>query len=155
MPQKITIEEIKKLRELTNAPVMECRVALEEAEGDFKKAEEILRKKGIERAEKKADRQTKAGLVETYTHNGGKVGVMVEVVCETDFVAMNEEFKKLCHEIALQIASMEPETVEKLLAQPWIRDDSKTIEQLVKEAIGKIGENIKIVRFVRYELGEQ
>jgi len=126
---------------------------LQEANGDIEKAKEILKKKGMERADKKASRETKAGLVESYTHNNGRVGVMVEVFCETDFVARNEEFKKLCHELALQIASMNPESVADLFAQPWIRDESKTIEQLVKETIGKLGENIKVNRFVRFELG--
>ncbi|PIU03669.1 translation elongation factor Ts [Candidatus Shapirobacteria bacterium CG08_land_8_20_14_0_20_39_18] len=149
----VSVDLIKKLREETNAPVMECKSALQEANGDIEKAKEILKKKGMERADKKASRETKAGLVESYTHNNGRVGVMVEVFCETDFVARNEEFKKLCHELALQIASMNPESVADLFAQPWIRDESKTIEQLVKETIGKLGENIKVNRFVRFELG--
>jgi len=149
----VSVDLIKKLREETNAPVMECKSALQEANGDIEKAKEILKKKGMERADKKASRETKAGLVESYTHNNGRVGVIVEVFCETDFVARNEEFKKLCHELALQIASMNPESVADLFAQPWIRDESKTIEQLVKETIGKLGENIKVNRFVRFELG--
>jgi len=149
----VSVDLIKKLREETNAPVMECKSALQEANGDIEKAKEILKKKRTESADKKASRETKAGLVESYTHNNGRVGVMVEVFCETDFVARNEEFKKLCHELALQIASMNPESVADLFAQPWIRDESKTIEQLVKETIGKLGENIKVNRFVRFELG--
>jgi len=149
---QIPTDLIKKLREETNAPVMECKLALQESDGDLEKAKEILKKKGIERAEKKASRETKNGLIESYTHLG-KVGILVEVFCETDFVARNEEFTKLCHELTLQIASMNPESVEKLLEQPWIRDESVTIEQLVKQTIGKLGENIKVNRFIRYELG--
>jgi elongation factor Ts len=150
---EISTDLIKKLREETNAPVMECKSALQEAAGDLEKAKEILRKKGIERAEKKASRETKTGVIETYTHNGGRVGVMIEVFCESDFVGKNEKFKTLCHELALQIASMNPDTVEILLVQPWIRDERKTIEQLIKETIGVLGENIKVNRFIRFELG--
>ena len=149
----VSTDLIKQLREETNAPVMECKAALQEANGDLEKAKEILNKKGIERADKKASRETKAGVIETYTHNNGRVGVMVEVFCESDFVGKNDKFKTLCHELVLQIASMNPESVEALFAQPWIRDESKTIEQLVKETIGVLGENIKVNRFVRYELG--
>jgi elongation factor Ts len=151
---EITVESIKQLREQTGAPVMECRTALEESGGDIKKAAEILKKKGIERAEKKGARETKAGLIETYTHLDGRIGVMVEVFCETDFVARNDEFKKLVHELALQVASMDPKNVEALLKQPWIRDESETVGDLVKETIGKLGENIKISRFQRFELGK-
>lgn len=151
---QVTTDQIKKLREETNAPVMECKMALKEASGDFTKAKEILREKGLERAEKKAARVTNSGWVESYTHNGGRVGILVEVFCETDFVAKNELFQNLCHELALQIASMNPESVEILLTQPWIRDESKTIEILVKETIGKLGENIRVSRFIRFELGE-
>jgi elongation factor Ts len=151
---KITTEDIKKLREQTSAPVMECRTAIEEAEGDFDKAVKILAKKGIERAEKKADRVTKAGRIEVYSHMDGRIGVLVEVLSETDFVARNDEFKKLSHELALQIASMKPESVEDLLKQAWIRDPNKTISDIVKETIGKLGENIVVKRFSRFELGE-
>lgn len=149
----ITTDQIKQLREETNAPVMECKMALKDANGDPAKARQILREKGLERAEKKASRETNSGWIESYTHNGGKVGILVEVFCETDFVAKNELFQNLCHELALQIAAMNPELVEALLAQPWIRDESKTIEELVKETIGKLGENIKVSRFIRFELG--
>lgn len=150
-----TIELIKRLRKKTSAPIMDCRLALEEAEGELKKAEEILKEKGLQRAQNKSERETKAGLVESYTHLGGRIGVLVEVFCETDFVARNEEFQKLCHELALQVASMEPKSVEELLQQPWIRDESKRVEQLVKETIGKLGENIRVSRFERFELGKR
>lgn len=151
---KITTEQIKKLREETGAPVMECRQALEVSSGDEKKAKEYLRVKGVERAEKKSAREVKAGLVEAYTHAGGKIGVLVEVLCETDFVARNSEFKNLVHELALQVAAMNPVSVEELLEQEWIRDPSKKVGDLIKEAIGKIGENIKVSRISRIALNE-
>lgn len=150
----ITIEQIKKLRIATDMPVIDCRQALEEAEGDEKKALEVLKAKGAARAEKKADREVKSGLVEVYAHATGKIGVLVEVACETDFVARNDDFKKLCHELALQITSMVPKDVAELLEQDYIREPGKKVGDLLKETIGKIGENIKIVRFVRFELGE-
>ncbi len=150
---KITLDQIKKLREQTSAPIMECRIALEKYEGDEKKAIEWLRAKGLERADKKASREVKAGLVESYTHTTGKVGVLVEVACETDFVARNEQFRNLCHELVLQIASMEPKNVKELLGQEYIRDPQKKVGDLVKETIGKLGENIVIRRFERFELG--
>lgn len=132
---------------------MECRQALRQTQGEPKKALEILRKKGIDRAEKKAARETKAGLVEAYTHVTGKIGVLVELACETDFVARNEEFKKLAHELCLQVASMAPKNVKELMGQEYIREPEKKVGDLLKEAIGKIGENIVIRRFERFELG--
>ncbi len=146
------LDQIKELREKTGAGVMEAKKALEEAGGEMKKAEEIIMAKGIAKAEKKADREAKSGLIYTYNHQG-RVGVMVEVNCETDFVAKNPEFEGLCKEIALQIASMDPKDVEELLVQDYIRDGSKKIDDLVKGLIGKIGENMQVRRFVRYELG--
>lgn len=153
-PKPVTVEQIKKLREQTQAGVMECRQALEESGGDMKKAAEILTTKGVARAEKKAGREVKAGLVEAYVHNTGKVAALVEVACETDFVARTDEFKTLCHEIAMQVASMNPKDVDELLKQEYIRDASKTIEQLVKETIGKLGENMVVRGFSRLSLGE-
>lgn len=151
---KITLEQIKELREKTGAGIMECRRALEEANGEIKKAEKILLERGIEKAEKKEGRATSQGLVDAYVHGGGKIGVLVEVSCETDFVARTDDFKKLTHELCLQIASMEPKTVEVLLAQPYIRDASMTVLDLVKSTIGKLGENIVVKRFTRMTLGE-
>lgn len=148
----IAIDQLKKLREKTAAGVMDCRKALEEAKGDEKKAEELLRSWAAEKAEKKKDRATSAGLVESYVH-AGKVGVLVELLCETDFVARTEDFKNLAHELALQIASMDPKDVPSLLAQEYIRDPKMTIEKLVKETIGKLGENITVSRFSRLQLG--
>jgi elongation factor Ts len=151
MKNKLTL--IKKLREQTCAGVLDCKKALEKADGDFKGACEILRKQGIKLAEKKASRKTSEGAVEAYVHVNGRVGTLVEVACETDFVAKNLLFKKLCHELAMQVASMNPATVDDLLKQEYIRDPKKLVGELVKETAGKIGENIKIKRFVRFELG--
>ncbi len=151
----ITTEMIKKLREATGGGVMECKKALEEAKGDEKKAAELLKKWGIEKSAKKADRETNAGLIDTYVHLGGKVGVMVELLCETDFVARTDDFKHLAHEICLQVASMDPKDVKTLLAQEYIRDPKVKIEDLIKQTIGKLGENIRLTRFVRYGLGEK
>ena len=150
----VTIDQIKKLREKTAAGVMECRKALEETKGDEKKAEELLKKWGIEKSAKKADRETKAGLIESYVH-AGKVGVLLELLCETDFVARTDDFKHLAHEVCLQIASMNPKDVKILLSQEYIRDPKMKIEELVKQTIGKLGENITLSRFTRLALGEK
>lgn len=149
----VNIDDLKKLREETGAGIADVRVALEEAEGNVEKAKELIRQKGLDKAAGKSDREVKSGLVEVYTH-GGRIGVVVQIQCETDFVAKTEDFKTLAHEVAMQIASMNPETAEELLAQEYIRDSSKTIEQLVKETIAKLGENIQIGKFARIALGE-
>src|SRR3989344_3368325 len=151
----IKIEDIKKLRVKTGAGIADCRKALEEAKGDFKKAQELLKSWGIDKAVAKSDRAVRAGLVETYMHSGGRVGAMVEVNCETDFVAKTDEFKNLAHEVAMQVAAMDPANVDELSKQEYIRDSSKTIDDLVKEVITKVGENIVIRRFIRFELGGQ
>jgi elongation factor Ts len=190
---------VKTLREMTGAGMLECKSALEEANGDLELAVEILRKKGVAKAAKKAGRETKEGLIHAYIHAGGRIGVLLELNCETDFVARNELFKELANEIVLQIAAMKPqyikredvpkEVVEKegeiareaaiaegkpahiaekiaegklekfykevcLYEQSYIKDDKKTVEELIKEYIAKIGENIQVRRFCRYELGE-
>lgn len=149
----VTIDQIKKLRQKTGAGVMECRKALEESNGDEKKAIELLKKWGIEKSEKKVGRETKAGLISSYIHSGGKVGVMLELLCETDFVAKTDDFKTLSHELCLQVASMNPKGEVELLKQEYIRDPKIKVEDLVKQAIGKLGENITISRFIRYQLG--
>ncbi len=149
----ISVEDIKKLRERTGAGIADCRKALEEAGGDFKKAEKLVSSWGLDKAASKGDRPVGAGLVETYIHGGGKVGSIIEANCETDFVARTDEFKNLCHEVAMQVAAMDPKDVEELLKQEYIRDSSRTIGDLVKEAIAKVGENIVIKRFMRFELG--
>ncbi len=144
-------EQIQKLREETNAGVMDCKKALEEAGGDFEKAKKNLYEKGLIKANQKSERATGAGLLESYIHNG-RVGVLLELRCETDFVARNELFKELAHNLAMQIAAMNPENVEELLKQPSIKDESQTIEDLIKQYIAKTGENIRVERFCRYEL---
>lgn len=149
----ISVDQIKQLREETGVGIADCRMALEEAKGDMEKAKEVLKKKGLDKAASKSGRVVKTGVVEVYSHNG-KVGVLVEVLCETDFVAKTEDFKTLAHELALQVASMKPSSVEELLAQVYIRDNSQTIDQLVKGVVGKLGENIQIGRFERIALGE-
>ena len=151
----VTVTDIKKLREKTGGGVMECRKALEEARGDFKKAGELLNKWGIERSEKKADRETGAGIVDAYIHAGGKVGVLLELKCETDFVARTDDFKKLSHELCLQISSMEPKDIKSLFKQEYIRDPKIKIEDLIKGVIGKLGENMTVARLQRFKLGEK
>jgi elongation factor Ts len=149
------MEQVKELREKTGAGVMDAKRALEEAQGNIEKAIELIRAKGLARAEEKSEREVKSGRVYCYTHAGGTAAAMVEVACETDFVAKTEEFEALCKEIAMQVVSMNPKDVDELLAQPYIRDGSKTIEQLVKELVGKTGENIRIIRFARFKLGTE
>jgi len=144
-------QNIITLREKTGAGVMACKKALEETSGDIEKAKELIAEWGVEKAEKKAERSTGSGMLEAYIH-GGRIGVLVELRCETDFVAKTDEFKELAHEVAMQIASMDPQTVEELLGQPFIKDNTKTVEDLITAVIGKIGENMKVERFCRYEL---
>ena len=132
--------------------IMEIKAALEEAEGDEKRAKEILKEKGFKKAESKTERETNQGRVATYTHSTGKIGVMVELLCETDFVAKNEDFLALTRDLCLQVAAMNPETVEELLKQEFIKDSSKTIDEMVKALIAKFGENMKINRFARFEI---
>lgn len=168
-------EAIKELREMTCAGVMDCKDALEKAGGDLKKALEILREKGVEIASKKSTRVTKEGKVESYIHIGGKIGVLVEVNCETDFVARNEEFSRFVKDLAMQIAANNPlyikredvpkelaekqEDVEKfyketcLLEQPFIKNESITIKDYLTSVIAKVGENIIIKRFARFQVG--
>ena len=195
----ITTEQIKELREATSAGILDCRKALESADGDFDKAVDYLREKGLAKAAKRSDREASEGVLELYSHGNGRVGVMVEVNCETDFVARSEAFRKFAHEVALQIAAAAPAYIRKedvpadvlehereiarvraleegkpapvverivdgriekyydeacLLRQPYIRDEQITIEKLLAQHIGSIGENIVIRRFTRWEVGE-
>ncbi len=197
--KNINMELIKSLREKSSASIMDCKRALEEAEGDFEKAINILKLKGISIALKKASRETKEGAIGAYIHTGDKLGVMVEVNCETDFVARNEQFKELINDIAMQIAASDPKFIDNscipadllekvkqnfikeiselnkppddkdklldeklkiyfsevsLYDQPFIKDPSLTIRELIQSAIAKFGENITVSRFVRYKLGE-
>ncbi len=193
----VSIELIKQLREETDISLAECKKALEESNGDIEKAKEILKKKGESVAAKKSEREVNAGLIDAYIHAGGQVGVLIKVLCETDFVARGDLFKELIHELLLQIASMSPtyvseedieeEVIEKeieiykeqlandnkpdnikeniikgkldkfkkevcLLSQPWVKDNSMTVQDLINDYIAKLGENIKVKEFVRYEL---
>lgn len=165
----ITTADIKALRELTGAGIMDSKRALEEAGGDIERAQDILREKGIASAAKKSDRETEQGIIESYIHSGGRIGAMVEANCETDFVARTEDFKALAHDIAMQVAAMNPRFIDEseipdgedvdpqescLLQQPFIKDPGMTIDELIKELIGKLGENIRIRRFSRFSLGE-
>ena len=152
MDNKKIIELVKKLRLELGLGIMEIKAALEEADGDETKAKQILKEKGFKKAETKAERETHQGRVATYTHTTGKIGVMVELLCETDFVAKHEDFVNLTKEICLQVAAMSPETVEDLMKQEFVKDPTKTIEEMVKVLIVKFGENMKINRFERFEI---
>ena len=149
---------------------MQCRNALTEAQGDMKKAFQTLKEQGLLKAKEKEARATKQGLVEAYVHGGGRIGAMVELNCETDFVARTDEFKELAHQLAMQVAAMDPQFISReevsqgsdlepqtvcLLLQPYIKDPEKSVQDLITEIIAKVGENIKISRFARFELGAQ
>lgn len=151
---KISVELIRKLREQTGAPVIRVKKVLEEVEADEKKAFEILQKEGFEKAEKRAERTTSQGLIETYVHHSGKVASVVELLCETDFVARNELFRGLAHNLALQVASLGAKDAEELMGQEFIKDPAKKVEDLVKEVIAKTGENVRIGRVFRVQLGD-
>lgn len=150
-----TAADIKKLREQTGAGMLDCKKALEASEGDYDKALAWIDERQLAKAEKKADRETAEGYISTYVHNTGKVAAMVEINCETDFVARNEEFQEMARNVAMQIASMNPESVEELLKQDFIKDPGQDIEHYVKSISGKIGERFVVSRFVRYAVGEQ
>ncbi|MDD4761740.1 MAG: translation elongation factor Ts [Candidatus Pacebacteria bacterium] len=144
-------EDLIKLREETGAGVMDCRAALNESGGDYKKAIEIIREKGLLKAEKREGRQTGAGWIDSYIHNE-RVGVLVELRTETDFVAKSEPFKKLTHELALQLAASEASSEEDFLSQPYIKDESKNVKDLISELVTKVGENVKLGKFYRVEI---
>ena len=143
--------DVKKLREMTGAGVMKCKEALEESGGDIDKALKIIREKGAALAGKRSERKTGAGILESYIHND-RVGVLLELRSETDFVARSEDFRELAHDLVMQIAAMAPDDVEELLGQLYIKDESIKVEDVVKQVIAKVGENIKIERFCRYEI---
>lgn len=151
MPQ-LDIKKLKQLREETGVSFSLCKKALEESDNDIEKAKKLLSKWGIERASGKAGRATHEGALFSYIHHNKKVGVLVELLCETDFVAANSDFQSLGKELALQIASVNPESVEELLKSEFIKDPTKTIDSLIRESILKIGENIAPGRFIRYSL---
>ncbi len=165
----VSVESIKELRERTGAGIMDCKRALQESNGDLARAEEILREQGVASAAKKASRATNQGVVESYIHSGGRIGAIVEVNCETDFVARTPDFKELAHDLAMQVAAMSPLYVDDseipdgdevdpqqacILQQPFIKDPSQTVQDLVNEAISKLGENVRVRRFARFSLGE-
>jgi len=143
--------DIVRLREETGAGVMDAKRALDDAKGDYAAAVKLIAERGLAKADKRQERATSAGLLETYVHNN-RVGVLLDIRCETDFVARTDDFKTLAHDVAMHISALDPENVEALLKQPFVRDESQTVEELVKQVIAKTGENIKIERFTRYEL---
>ena len=150
---KISIEDIKKLRLMTGVGMTDAKQALIEAGGDFDQALEVMKAKGLAKAESRADRQARAGLIETYNHDG-RIGVVLELNCESDFVAKTDEFKTLAKELCLQIAASGSDTVQQLAKEPYIRDPAKTVQELIKEYIAQLGENIIIRRFSRLTLGQ-
>jgi len=165
---KISVEAVKELRNRTNAGVLECNKALLEAGGDMEKAIEFLQQRGSAIAEKKKDVATTEGVIEAYIHYTKRIGALVELNCETDFVAHTAEFKELAHDLAMQIAATSPQflTSEEippeaetdpqaacLLSQPFIKEPDKTVQEIIVETIAKVGENIKVRRFARFELG--
>jgi elongation factor Ts len=164
----VSVQAIKELRELTGVGMLDCKNALEEADGDLDKAKQILRRRGIAVAEKRAGRETAEGLVEAYIHPDGRLGALVELNCETDFVARTDEFKALAHDLAMQVAATEPRYVSPeelppdsdgdprdlcLLAQPFIKDPNRSVQDLINDSIAKTGENIRVRRFQRFQLG--
>lgn len=144
-------QDLLKLREATGAGVMDCKRALEDAGGDYEKAKDLIMERGVAKAEKRAERKTGSGVLETYVHNG-RIGVILELRCETDFVAKTDVFKTLAHDLAMHIASMNPENIDELLKQPFVKDEKIVVGDLVTQAIAKTGENIRLERFCRYEL---
>lgn len=147
----LNLEQLKQLREETGVPIGDCQKALSEAKGDIEKAKDILKKLGKELAQKKQSRETKQGIVDAYIHPNKKIGAMIELRCESDFVAKNPDFLKLSHELCLQIAAIDPEEIP-IFDQPWIKDQTKTVKNLIEDTIAKLGENIVLEKFIRYEL---
>jgi elongation factor Ts len=163
----VTTEDIRRLREATGAGVMECKRALTESQGDFDRAQQLLKSQGAAIAQKKADRVAAQGLVESYIHGGGRIGVLLEINCETDFVARSDDFRQLARDIAMQIAAMDPKRIgnqdeespaadeaqEVLLTQAFIREPSQTVEDRINETVSRVRERIVVRRFARFELG--
>ncbi len=148
----VTSDQIRQLREQTDASIMACKRALEGADGDMARAMELLKEEGARIAGKKAERSTAIGIVEAYVHGNQKIGVLLELRSETDFVARNPDFKMLAHEVAMHIAAAAPETVTELIGQPFIKDEKKSVGILVQEAIARFGENITIAQFSRFQI---
>ena len=165
---KIPTDRVKELRDQSGAGIMDCRNALLEAEGEMEKALQILKQRSLLQIQKKARRSATQGIIEAYVHTGGRIGAMVEVNCETDFVARTDEFKELAHHLAMQVAAQEPRFISKeevpegadiepeaacLLLQPYIKYPDRTVQDIIAETMAKVGENIKVSRFARFELG--
>lgn len=148
----ITAQQIKELRERTGAGISDVKKALEESEGDMDKATAWLERKLGSLAVKRAEKQTKAGIVDAYIHSDGRIGAMAELFCETDFVARNPQFKQLAHDLAMHIAAMNPIDASEFLVQSFVKEESKAVGEIINEAIGKFGENIRIGKFIRFEL---
>lgn len=148
-----TTEDIKKLREETGAGILDCKKCLDQADGDYDQAKKLAVAKGLAKADKKADRETKEGYIASYVHQTNKVAALVEILCETDFVAKNSDFQEMAKNVAMQVTAMNPENVEELLEQSFIKNPDQTIEEMVKSTSGKIGEKFVINRFIRYEVG--
>jgi len=166
---QVTTDSIRVLRQRTSAGIMDCKRALEEANGDLEKAEEALRAKGMVKAAAKSDRATTEGVIEAYIHAGNRIGAIVEVNCETDFVARTSEFRDMVHDLAMQVAAMAPEFVDEgempkgdirrpeevcLLQQPFIKDPSRSVSDLVLNVRTQVGENVRVRRIARFSLGE-
>ena len=148
----VNLKKLKDLREKTDVSYAICLKALKESDGNLQKAERLLLEQGARRVVKKLDRQTSEGAIFAYLHHNKKIASLVKLLCETDFVAQNKDFNKLGEELAMQVASLNPTNVEELLKQDYIKDNGKTVEILIKEAILRLGENIKIAKFVRREI---
>ena len=159
---KVAIEDIRKLRQESGAGVMDIKRALEDAGGDPVKAREVLKARGLEISATKAGRTTSEGVIEAYAHPGRPLGALLELGCETDFVARTEEFRTLARDLVMHVAAMAPERISEqdqaddeapaLLTQPWFRDTSMTVEQVIQDVIGRLGENIEVKRFCRFEI---
>ncbi len=147
----IDAKKVQELREITGAGVMECKKALTDANGDLEEAKKLIQERGLLKVEKRAGRETGAGVVESYVHNG-RIGVLLDLRAETDFVVRSEPFRELAHELVMQIAAVDAENVEELLKQPYIKDESKTVGDLVNGVIAKVGENVQINKFCRIEV---
>jgi len=152
--RQITLPELKELRERTGAGVLQCRSALEATEGDMERAEALLRERARSEAERRAGRAAGEGLVVSYIHHTGRLGALVELNCETDFVARTEDFRELARTVAEQVAGAAPESTEALLEQPWIREPGRTVGELVQEIGGRLGEAVRVRRFARFETAE-
>ena len=152
--KKIDSKEVQRLRAETNAGVMDAKRALEDTQGDYEKAKVLLKERGLARVAKKSDREAKEGAIASYIHAGGRVGALVEIASETDFVARSEEFQTLALEVAMQVAAMAPADIDELLAQSYIREPSKTIKDLVTTLAAAVGENVSVRRIQRFALGE-